>query len=414
VFVPRLASHRLQRLFEQFPAVVVVGARQVGKTTLLRHLFGATAEVVTFDPVSDVENARREPDLFLGNHRTPLVLDEIQFAPELVAALKRHIDRDRRPGQYLLTGSQQWEVLKRLAESLAGRAVFLELEGFALAEIAGRSTGKSWLERWLEDPDEFLAARPARLPATRPLYERLWRGFLPEAELLPADVLAEFHAAYQRTYIERDARLAGDVADWQLFGRFFRLAAALTAQEINASQLGRDLGITAQTARRWLDMLHATFQWHVVPAWSTNAVKRVSQKPKGYLADSGLACAALRISSPGALADHPSLGAIFETAVVSEIRKLAAILPSRPILHHWRSHGGAEVDLLLERDGILFPIEVKATARPGSGDARGIAAFRAAYPRRRIAHGLVLAPTETVARLSEGVTALPWDLAPVG
>jgi predicted AAA+ superfamily ATPase len=397
----------------QFPAVVVAGARQVGKSTLLQHMLAGRADYVTFDPLVDVEAARAEPELFLDNHRRPLVLDEIQFAPQVVPALKRRIDLDRTPGQYLLTGSQQWEVLRALQESLAGRVVFLELDGFALCEIARQTQGASWLELWLRDPQALLDARPQRLGDGRALYERLWRGFLPETESLALDVIPDFHAAYVRTYIERDARQMGDVSNWQTFSRFYRLAAALTAQEVNKSELGRELGLTPQTASRWLDVLRATFQWHDVGPWSGNAIQRVSRKPKGYFGDTGLVCASLRISSPQALADHPSLGAIYETAVVAELRKLVAVLPSKPILHHWRAHGGPEVDVLLERDGKLHPIEIKATARPTRADVRGIEAFRRAHPKARIGPGLVLCPTPSVARLSELDTAVPWDLAPL-
>jgi predicted AAA+ superfamily ATPase len=236
---------------------------------------------------------------------------------------------------------------------------------------------------------------------------------LPQAELLDADLIGELHAAYQRTYIERDARLAGDVNDWQTFARFFRMAAALTAQEINGAHLGRELGLSPQTARRWLDLLVATYQWHEIPAWSGNTVKRVSKRPKGYMADSGTACSALRLSSPPALADHPALGAIFETAVVAEVRKLAALLPSKPYLHHWRSHGGAEVDLILERDGVLYPLEIKATTTPSARDLRGIHHFRESHAKARIGPALIVAPTESIQRLPGGDLAIPWNLAPV-
>lgn len=195
MYRPRLAIQRLCRLMEQFPAVVITGARQVGKSTLLREHFGDRADFVVFDPIADVESARAEPELFFDNHRTPLVLDEIQYVPQIIPALKRRIDRNRSPGQYVLTGSQQWEVLRSLSESLAGRVVFLDLEGFCLAEIAEETEGETWLARWLADPAGFCASRPARLGSTRPLYERLWRGFLPEAELLAVDVISDFHAA---------------------------------------------------------------------------------------------------------------------------------------------------------------------------------------------------------------------------
>lgn len=417
MYLPRSAAPRLEKLLANFPAVVVAGARQVGKSTLLRHLFAGRAEIVVLDALADVGGARSEPELFLDLHPPTLVLDEIQYAPELVPALKRRIDRDRRPGQYVLTGSQQWEVLRTLSESLAGRVAFLDLEAFSQAEISGTvdesDPGRSWLELWLESPEALLDARPPRIEGGRPLYERLWRGMLPQAELLDSELIGDFHEAYQRTYIERDARLAGDVQDWQAFARFFRMAAALTGQEVHRSQLGRELGLSPQTARRWLDMLLATFQWYEVPPWSGNTLKRVSKRPKGYMADSGTACAALRLSSPAAVADHPARGALFETAVVAEVRKLASLLASKPYLHHWRAHSGAEVDLVLERDGTLFPIEIKTTARPAPKDLRGTRRFREAFPQAKVAPGLLIAPMKEIQRMPGGDLAIPWDLAPV-
>jgi len=411
MYLERAITSRLLKLASTFPAVVLSGARQVGKSTLLRHVFGSKADIVVLDPVTDVENARRDPDLFLDNRRPPLVLDEIQYAPELVAAIKRRIDRDRSPGQYILTGSQQWGVLKSMSESLAGRAVFLDLEGFSLAELTGKAAPKTWLEAWVSDPAGFLSRPPGRLPPGRTLYEQIWRGFMPEAQFLDAEVLPDFHTAYQRTYVERDVRLLADISDFQLFGRFLRLATALTAQEINYSQLGRELGLTPQTAHRWLDILRSTFQWFELPAYSGNAVKRLSARPKGYASDTGLACALQAISSPHTLAGHPMLGALFETAVVAEIRKQASLLSPRPSLYHWRSHGGAEVDILIERDGVFFPIEVKARSHPDSRDTRGLSAFRKTYPRLRIAKGLIVAPTERLYPVSETDTAVPWDMA---
>ncbi len=404
----RLVTQRLLNLADVFPAVIVAGARQVGKSTLLQHVYGDVADIVVFDPVVDVENARQDPDLFLDNHTTPLVLDEIQHAPELVAALKRRIDQDRRPGKYILSGSQQWSVLTSVSESLAGRVGFIDLEGFCLAESAGSQ--RSWLAAWISDPSDFLASGPTRLPESRTLYEQLWRGGLPDATLQDESVIPDLHAAYQRTYIERDVRLLADISDWQLFGRFLRLCAALSAQEVNRSHLGRELGVTPQTAERWLNLLKATYQWFEVPAYSGNAVKRVSGKPKGYLADTGLACHAQILSSPAALGGHPFLGALFETAVVSEIRKHAGVMSTPPRLHHWRSSGGAEVDLLLERDGVFYPIEVKASSTPSRRDTTGITAFRKTYPHLRIQKGLVIAPTKKVLQLSENDWAIPWDL----
>jgi hypothetical protein len=411
MYVPRIQTRRLRELARRFPVLVVAGARQVGKSTLLEKLWGRRAQSVVFDPLADVENARRDPDLFLQNRRPPLILDEIQYAPELVSALKRRVDRDRAPGRYFLTGSQQWGVLKRAAESLAGRAVFLDLEGFCLSETARLRRPAPWLLAWLKDPEAFLLRRHRRLPLRRTLFEQVWRGWLPEAQFLPAAAVPDFHAAYQRTYLERDVRALADVADWQLFGRFVRLLAALSAQEINHSQLGRELGLTPQTSARWLAILKAAFQWHETPAYHGNALKRLSARPKGYAADTGVACHALAVSTPAALGGHPAWGPLFETAVAGEVRKQLSLLAPRPNLYHWRAHGGAEVDLLLERDGRFFPIEIKASTRLSTNDARGLAAFRETYPRLNIAPGLVLAPVETVFPLAKNAWAVPWDLA---
>jgi len=255
----------------------------------------------------------------------------------------------------------------------------------------------------------FTSARHGLLTLEHTLYETLWRGFLPDATTLPIETVADFHQAYIKTYIERDVRLLADVSEWQTFSRFIRLAAALTAQEINYSQLGREIGVAPQTARRWLAMLKATFQWFEIPAFSGNNIKRVSSKPKGFVADTGSACAAQLISSPAALAGHPMLGALFETAVFAEIRKQSALLSPAPQLYHWRSAGGAEVDLVLERDGKIYPLEVKVKSQPGRGDVRGIKALRDSYPALDIQPGLVIAPTQKFLRLSDDDCAMLWN-----
>lgn len=407
MYLDRQLSSKLQRLCEAFPVTVISGARQVGKTTLVRHLFPGF-DYVVFDPTIDIENARGEPDLFLRNHPAPLILDEIQYAPEVVAALKRRVDAGgAQPGQYLVTGSQQWQVMRSLSESLAGRAAFLDLEGLSLQEMAGCGGTPGWLENWLDDAAGCVAAWPRDVPH-RPLWDWLWRGFLPGAQTLSNDLVPDFWAGYQRTYIERDARLAGEVNDWQQFGMFLRLVSALTSQEINYSQLGREIGMTPQSARRWLDVLRGTFQWHEVPAFKGNLIKRVSGKPKGYLADTGLVCHLARLGSSPALGGHPLLGALFETAMVHEIRKQNATLSRGGAFHHWRTAGGAEVDLILERDGWLHPFEIKLTTHPTKRDASGITALRQAYPHLQIAKAAILCATDRPYWLADDVAALPW------
>jgi predicted AAA+ superfamily ATPase len=199
----------------------------------------------------------------------------------------------------------------------------------------------------------------------------------------------------------------GNVRDLSDFDRFLRLAAALSGQETNQAELGREIGISPATARGWLALLAHGFQWNELPAFSGNALKRLSRHPKGHLTDCGLACALLRIGSPAALAAHPLFGAIFESFVVETVRKHARRLPLAPGFHHWRTGGGAEVDLVLERDGRLFPIEVKASTLLDGHAARGLRAFRDTYPERS-APGLIVYAGDTSRQVSEGVWAVPW------
>jgi predicted AAA+ superfamily ATPase len=251
----------------------------------------------------------------------------------------------------------------------------------------------------------------SRLTHKITLYEQLWRGFLPEAQVLATEVIPDFLNAYQRTYIERDVRLLAEVSDLQLFGRFLQLVSALTAQEINYSQLGRESGLTPQTTRRWLDILKATFQWFEIPAYSGNLIKRVTNKPKGFITDTGLACSTQAISTPKAIGGHSLWGAMFKTAVAAELRKQAACLSPMPNFYHWRAYSGAQVDIILEYKGIFRPIEIKAKTNPSRRDTMGISAFRKKYSHINIAKGLVIAPCQGIIQLSEYDYAVPWDIS---
>ncbi|QQR54912.1 ATP-binding protein [Candidatus Peregrinibacteria bacterium] len=404
----RLITDRLKFLVETFPVVVLSGARQVGKSTLLNHEFGAGFDYIVFDPVIDIGNARQDPELFLDHHPTPLILDEIQYAPDLLAVIKRRVDKNRKPGQYIITGSQQWGVMKSISESLAGRAVFLDLPPFSFYEI--NDDFSPWLDTFLKDPEAFLRAKHSRPLQKTTLYEQLWRGFYPEAQVIPLETVPDYYQSYIRSYIERDVRLMADISNLQLFNRFVALSAALSAQEVNYSQMGREFGLSPQTARHYLDLLKASFQWFEIPAFSGNLIKRLSRKPKGYCVDTGLVCALQAISSPQSIASHPLLGALFETAVVMELHKQCSAMSTSPKLYHWRLHSGSEVDLILEKDGRYFPIEIKADSHPKRSDARGIQAFREAYPRLDIGPGIILAPTENSYPLTKNDFVLPWDL----
>ena len=201
-----------------------------------------------------------------------------------------------------------------------------------------------------------------------------------------------------------------DVSDLHEFSRFVALVANLTAQEINFNELGRDIGITPKTAVRWLNILIGSYQWVEVAPYSGNTLKRISGKSKGYFIDTGLACHLMHISTPQALLGHPKLGALFETAVVNDILRQIAMLPGKPAVYHWRSHAGAEVDLLLEMDNIYYPIEIKCKNRPSKHDTSGVKAFRETYPHLKIAPALIICTAHEMQPLGNNCYAMPFDL----
>lgn len=407
-YVRRHLEGELREAFGWAKAILLVGARQAGKTTLLRHVF-PELRMVTFDPVTDTMGARANPELFLETLKGPTLLDEAQYAPELFSALKRRMDEEGTAGQYVLSGSQNPLLLKQIAESLAGRMVVYEMEGYSVAERTGRGGGgMPWLARFLANGGRWEGAMPEPGGAKDGLMEVLWRGGLPEATRIPARFAKRYMSSYVRTYLERDARVAGNVSDLAAFGQFLGLCAALSGQEINRSQFGREAGVSPATAEKWLGVLRATFQWRESPPWKGDAIKRVTGKSKGYFADTGLMVHLLGVSSPAALLSSPQRGAVFETFAAAEIRKQLQGRGETAGMYHWRTNGGAEVDFVLERDGVLHPFEAKCTERLGPYDLRGIKAFRATYGDAAGEGGIIYAGRD-VYRLDERTMAIPWD-----
>lgn len=406
-YLSRHLEQRLARHAGLFKTVLLAGARQVGKSTLLRHAFPDVRAVV-FDPVQDLFGAREDPDQFLETFGSPLILDEVQYVPELLAALKRRVDRYEANGQYLLTGSQNLSVLRNVSESLAGRIGILRLDGLTPAEHLGRAGESSWLAAYLKDPHAFAKNAPDLPVLCMPvsLCEYIWRGELPGLVPFSNEDVPAYWNSYVRTYVERDIRMMADLSNLSDFGRFLRLCGALTGQELVQSQLGRELGINPKTARSWLNLLAWSYQWLELPAYSGNAIKKLSSKPKGHLQDSGLACYLNAIPTPESLLTSPLFGNIFESWGVGWIHRQIQRLPLAPALYHWRTYNGAEVDLVLDYDGKLFPIEFKAASKLSKHDTRGIQAFRSAYPHA--APGVIIYGGSLAYPLSEHAVAIPW------
>lgn len=408
-YLPRHLEQQLLEASKHFKAILLLGARQSGKSTLLSHLFPAVKPIV-FDPIQDIYKARQDPDLFLESFPAPLILDEVQNVPELLASLKRKMDLSEKKGQYFLTGSQNFSVLKTVAESMAGRVAIFHLDNFTLHEILGKGTKEGWVPQYLERPEEFFRGRQSLPPDFYSLVEFLFRGAFPATYELPTAQIPRYFRSYLQTYVDRDVRLQEDIRQLAEFDRFLGISAALTAQEINASQTGREIGISPHTARRWLDLLSFTYQWFELFPYHGNTIKRISGKKKGYFKDTGLVCYLQKIESPESLAVSPKLGSIFETWAVNYIHQQFATLSVPPNAYHWRTAGGAEVDLILERNGKLYPIEIKCKTNLTRSDLSGLHAFRETYPHIEIMPGLIVYAGSECYKLDANTLAIPWSL----
>lgn len=408
-YLPRHLEKQILESAKHFKAVLLLGARQTGKSTLLSHLFPEVKAFV-FDPIQDIYKARQDPDLFLDSFPAPLILDEVQYVPELLAALKRKMDQKESKGQYFLTGSQNFSILRNVAESMAGRVAIFHLDHLTPQELLGKGQEEGWLLAYLKNPDTFFQNRNILPSSFYPLVEFLFRGTFPATVELPTSQIPRYMSSYLQTYVDRDVRNMENIQSFTEFNRFLGIIASLTAQEINASHLGREIGISPQTARRWLDLLSHTYQWFELFPYHGNTIKRISGKKKGYFKDSGFACYLQAIDSYESLAKNPRLGAIFETWVINYIIQQSSALDVPPKMYHWRTSGGAEVDLILERAGKLYPIEIKCKTQLTRSDISGLKAFRETYPKQEIMPGLVIYAGSESYKLDKEILALPWSL----
>jgi predicted AAA+ superfamily ATPase len=406
----RIYEKLITDLSKLFKIIFLVGARQVGKSSLLMHLF-PEIKIFVFDPVQDLYNVRKNPDLFLKDFSAPLILDEIQFVPELFPSLKRLADVSDKKGQYFLTGSQQVSILKSVSESLAGRVVIMPIGIMTPHEMYDEfDTEQNWFLQYLHNPDTFFKNRLSKINHAPSRIEAIWRGGMPGIIEIPNELVSFYFSSYVQTYVERDVRLLENIEDVSKFGSFFALVSALTSQEINYSQLGRELGISSKTAQRWLQLLVHTYQWFELLPFHMNAIKRLSLKPKGVISDTGMACYLQRISSPDALAASPMCGAFFESYCFNMIKGFCGSLPIMPNFYHWRTLAGAEVDIIVELNGTFYPIEVKSATTISKKDIRGIEAFKTTYPHLNIVKGVVIYAGDECYRVTEDTVAVPWDL----
>jgi len=406
MFLPRTLSGLLKKAVKGFPAALVTGPRQAGKTTLLRVLFGSTHRYASLEAPHVRERALADPVGFLGDHPPPVILDEIQHAPALLSYLQVAIDEDRRPGRWLLSGSQSFPLLQGTSESLAGRVAILTLLPLSWSEVQDRAREQASVETVL---GELLEARPTTALSRSDLAQWLLRGGFPQLWSDPGMDRQLWLASYVQTYLERDVRSVLGVRDLGAFQTFLRLAAARTAQVLNLVDLARDVGVSPPTIRQWLSVLEASHQIFLLRPHFENLGKRLIKSPKLYWLDTGVVCFLLGLKSEEEVLQGPLAGPLFETAVVAELAKIFYHRGLPPALWYWRSRDGWEVDLLVELRGKLHPLEVKTTATPRPAHAENVVRWRS-LAGEKAGSGLLVTQADAPSGLVPGVRVLPWSL----
>ena len=410
--LPRAVSGSLDAMMRVMPAVVVAGARQTGKSTLARAVgqsVGAARagqptsgarRYLSLDDLDVLDLARRDPDALVRGSQ-PVTLDEVQREPNLLSAVKREIDRERRPGRFLLTGSANLLLMRRVSESLAGRASYLTLWPMTRREQLGLGRGGIW-ESLLKTPDQdwldVVTAHPGAPEDWRSLARR--GGFpVPAVHLsTPAERTIWFDG-YVRTYLERDLQALSSIAALPDFRRLMRAACLRLGSLLNQTRLGRDIGLRQPTVHRYLNLLETSYLLVRIPAYSVHRTKRLVKAPRLYWGDTGLA---MHLSQE----DKPR-GAHLENLVLQDLLTWRDSRPVRADVLHWRTTSGEEVDFVIEAEGSVLPIEVKATRRPRLRDAANLRSFRAEYGRTTRA-GLLLHGGNSLEWLAPEVLAAPW------
>ena len=362
-YIKRNLEKVVAQVTKEYPVVLVTGPRQVGKTTMLQKLMeGTDRGYVTLDDLNDRSLAKNDPELFLQLHKPPVLIDEVQYAPELFTYIKKYADKNHEPGAFWLTGSQVFKLMQGVQESLAGRVAVLSLTSLSQAEISGVEMKPFTIEL------EKLSEREKERDKTdaRGIFERIYRGSMPAIVSGANSNSQIFYSSYLSTYIERDIRDLSDAIDSLKFLKFMTAAAARCGQMVNVADIAQDADINQTQAKNWLGILETLGIIFYLHPYSNNLLKRLVKTPKLYFYDTGLVCYLTKWSSADTLESGAMNGAILENYVVAEIAKNYWNCGMEPYMYYYRDKDAKEIDIVLEHDGVLNPIEIKKTSNPGT------------------------------------------------
>ncbi len=362
-YIPRHMEERILELSQSYSAILVTGPRQAGKTTMLRSLAkkeNRGRSYVTLDDLAARELAKNDPALFLQLHTPPVLIDEVQYAPELFTYIKIHIDENHTPGDFWMTGSQIFRLMRGVQESLAGRVALLHMSPLSQREIIGAPGAP-----FTVDFNRLLAESQTIPTVTTPkLFERIWQGSMPglvSGQLPDRNI---YYSSYLSTYVERDVRELSGSIDALKFNRFVTAAAARTSQLLNYKALADDAEIDVPTAKDWVNILETLGIIFLLHPYSNNVLKRTIKTPKLYFYDTGLVCYLTKWSSPEVAECGAMNGALLENFAVSEIIKSYQNAGLTPYLYFYRNRDAKEIDIVMEGDGRLWPMEIKKTVTP--------------------------------------------------
>lgn len=401
-YIERNLESVVEQVTKEYPVVLVTGPRQVGKTTMLQKLMeGTDRSYVSLDDLNERSIAKNDPELFLQLHKPPVLIDEVQYAPELFTYIKIHVDKYHEPGAFWLTGSQVFKLMRGVQESLAGRVAVLSMTSLSQAEVSG---GK--MEPFIVELSKLMEREKEREVAdTRGIYERIFKGSMPVIVSGANTNSQIFYSSYLSTYIERDVRELSEAIDSLKFLRFMTAVAARCGQMLNIADIAGDADINQKQTKDWLGILETLGIIFYLHPYSNNLLKRLVKTPKLYFFDTGLVCYLTRWSSAETLESGAMNGAILENYVVSEIMKTYLNSGKDPFVYYYRDKDTKEIDIVLEHDGILNPIEIKKTSNPGAELVRVFGVLdKGAVPR---ANGAVLCMKPTLSAIDRDNFIVP-------